>query len=84
MNYNTIMVVKLEKRSDLAADIQGILTEYGCIIAARMGLHEIENSCRQDGLITLFLDGSKSRINNLQSSLNEYEKVKAKKLSLDF
>lgn len=84
MTYNAIMVVKLKKRADLAAEIQEVLTEYGCIIAARMGLHEIENSCRQDGLITLFLDGSKSRINNLQSSLNKYDKVKAKKLSLDF
>ena len=84
MTYNTIMAVKLAKRSDLAAEVQEVLTDHGCIIAARMGLHEIENGCRQDGLITLFLDGSEERINDLKDSLNNYENVKAKTLSLNF
>ena len=84
MNYNTIMAVKLKKRSDLAAEIQEILTDHGCIIAARMGLHEIENGCRQDGLITLFLDGSQERIDDLKNNLNAYKNVRAKTLSLEF
>ena len=84
MKYNAIMAVKMNQRSELAAEIQEILTEHGCIISARMGLHEIEDGCRQDGLITLFLDGSEAEINNLQNNLNEYDSVKARTLSLNF
>lgn len=84
MKYNAIMAVKMNQRSDLAAEIQEIFTEHGCIISARMGLHEIEDGCRQDGLITLFLDGSEAEINNLQNNLNEYDSVKARTLSLNF
>lgn len=84
MKFNAIMAVKLKERSELAAEVQTVLTEHGCIISSRLGLHEVENGCRRDGLITLFLDGSEAEINDLQSSLNEYDFVEARTLSLNF
>ena len=49
-----ILGVKTEDRTENSLKIQKILTEYGCFIRTRLGLHGIEEKiCPQYGLIML-------------------------------
>ena len=51
-----IMGVQLEQRIETATSVQDILTEYGCFITTRIGLHQTaEDSCSEKGLIILEL-----------------------------
>lgn len=81
MASNFIMTVILDKRSDIAPDVQQILTEYGCIISARIGLHQVDN-CTEDGLIILHLRGENGEINELETKLKAIEKVRVKKMEI--
>jgi metal-responsive CopG/Arc/MetJ family transcriptional regulator len=75
-SYN-IMAVLVNYRSKKAGEIQNILTEYGCIIKVRLGLHEAGNVCSEEGLIILQLEGEKAQIAAFQNALNSLEGVKA-------
>lgn len=50
----TILGIKLDNRAQTALDFQKTLTEYGCIIKTRLGLHDVcGNKCAPNGLILL-------------------------------
>lgn len=50
----TIMGIKLDKRTQTALEFQKILTNYGCIIKTRLGLHDVsDNKCAPNGIILL-------------------------------
>lgn len=54
----TIIGIKIQNRMDSAVCVQQILTEYGCIINTRIGLHEnstnsCDCACSSSGLILL-------------------------------
>lgn len=50
----TIIGIKVNNRLTSAGSVQGILTDYGCIIRTRIGLHrEVEGQCSPDGIILL-------------------------------
>lgn len=80
----TIMAIKIMPRGKAAPKVQSILTEYGCIIKTRLGLHEAtDDSCSQTGLILLNLIGDdKEQINSLHDDLNDIDGVVAKILEL--
>lgn len=63
----TIIGVRLDNRTQTAVDFQRTLTNYGCIIKTRLGLHEVaNNTCSPNGLILLEV------INDTEA--NEFEK----------
>lgn len=77
MTYKVIMI-KIDRRISDAAKVQNVLTEYGCNIKVRLGLHEIsEEHCANDGLILLQVDGEKSHLDTIVEKLNEVEFVTA-------
>ena len=50
----TILGVHVAQRTKHAAKVQKILTEYGCSIRTRIGLHDaFEGVCSPNGLILL-------------------------------
>lgn len=50
----TIMGIRLDNRTQTAVDFQKTLTEYGCIIKTRLGLHNASASaCSPNGIILL-------------------------------
>lgn len=71
-----IIGIKIINRENLSIDLQDILTEFGCIIKTRLGLHDVcNNSCSDDGIILLeVINDEKSRdlINEL-SNLDNIE-----------
>lgn len=82
MNGYVILGVLVNHRSEVAVEVQEVLTKFGCIIKLRLGLHETANVCAEDALLLLQLDGSKEEISNLQESLNIIDGVETKLLSL--
>lgn len=52
-----IMGIMVEHRQETAAAVQEILTQYGCFIKTRLGLHQTaEDACSERGLILLEFD----------------------------
>lgn len=50
----TIMGVRLDNRIETAVEFQKVLTQFGCIIKTRLGLHEVsENKCAHNGIVLL-------------------------------
>ncbi|MBP1889083.1 hypothetical protein J2Z53_000662 [Clostridium moniliforme] len=76
----SIMLIKLSPRNEIAPNVQKLLTEYGCIIKTRLGLHEATiDNCSRSGLIILdLLNEDTDKILELESKLNELKGVSAK------
>lgn len=73
-----IMIVKLSHRAQKAAELQQILTKFGCSIKVRLGLHEAGDVCSNQGLIILQLTGEDESIKNFEKELGTIEGVNAK------
>jgi hypothetical protein len=82
MTYKVVLI-KVDHRSSEAAKVQDILTEYGCNIKVRLGLHEISKDfCANDGLIVLEVDGKDEELKGLVSKLNELNYIQAKMIEM--
>lgn len=65
-----IMGIKIGDRKNISKEVQGILSEYGCSIKTRLGLHEVnKGECARAGLIILELVGDEDLWNKLKSQL---------------
>ncbi len=72
----TIIGIKISNRLESAVSVQEILTEYGCIIKTRIGLHEENNGqCSPRGLILLEIinDEESIKIANELCDIEEIE-----------
>jgi hypothetical protein len=78
----TIMAILVNYRSKNAGEIQNILTQRGCLIKVRLGLHEAGDVCSENGLIILQLDGEKAEITAFHEELNAIEGVTAKLMEI--
>lgn len=66
----TIMLIMVGSRRETAVSVQTLLTEYGCSIKTRLGLHTANDSvCSNDGLIVLELVGDKNTHDELFKKL---------------
>lgn len=83
MNDSMIMAILIDKRTDAAPKVQKILTEHGCVIKTRLGMHESSN-CADEGMIILDLTASDSEVEALEAELKSVEGVKVKSMVLDF
>lgn len=79
--YN-IMAVIISLRSKKAQKVQEVLTKHGCKIKMRLGLHETDNVCSEEGLVILQLAGSDEEIKELEADLNSLDGIKAKTISI--
>lgn len=60
----TIMGIKLINRENTALEFQKILSQYGCIIKTRIGLHSLQGGfCNPDGIILLEVIDDKEIVN---------------------
>lgn len=82
MTYK-IVLIKVDHRSQEAGLVQKVLTEYGCNIKVRLGLHEASNEyCAQDGMIVLHVDGKEQELSKMLENLNTIDYVNAQMLEL--
>ncbi|MEZ4357818.1 MAG: hypothetical protein R2876_04215 [Eubacteriales bacterium] len=78
-----IMVVKIGARRDKSPKVQEVLSKFGCSIKVRLGLHETENVCSDEGILVLQLTGDRDEMLKLEKALNGMESIKAKIVMLD-
>lgn len=72
----TIIGIKISNRIEKAIEVQKILTNYGCLIKTRIGLHEkINGKCSPKGLILLEIIDNKeaTKIVNELCDIDEIE-----------
>jgi hypothetical protein len=78
-----VVLVKIDHRATEATRVQGILTDFGCNIKVRLGLHEVSKEfCANDGLVVLEVEGDKAVIDQMIEKLNAIEYVNAKLIEM--
>jgi len=79
-----VIALRLDNRTHNAIKLQQSLTEHGCNIKMRVGLHEAdENVCATDGLIILQACGNAQTIQKMLDDFNSLDGVTAKMLDLN-
>jgi hypothetical protein len=78
MDYK-IVAVKVGNREGVAQDMQRILTEHGCAIKVRLGLHDMpENTCSPAGLVLMEVAGEDPEIRAMVTKLDALPETSAK------
>jgi len=84
MNCGYIIGLRVDHRKSNAVHLQKALTEFGCAIKLRVGLHETsEDFCSDDGLIMLQVCGGKEEAEHMTEVFNDLEGVFAKLMDLN-
>jgi len=83
VSTRTVMAILIDERKNNAVRVQKILTEWGCLIKTRLGLHEgVLDQCSETGFIILELVGEPEKHEELCRKLNVLPGVKAKYMTL--
>lgn len=81
MSKRIVLGVLVRNRTSHAPKFQEIITQYGCNIKTRIGLHEVaENVCSPNGLILLEMHGDESAAAALESELSKLEGFEVQKM----
>jgi len=83
VKHSTIMAILVDKRTDAAPEVQKVLTEHGCVINNRLGIHE-SSTCADEGMIILDITVSDQEVDELEKDLTAIDGVKVKSMKLDF
>ncbi len=79
----TLVAILVGKRRESAVSVQNILTESGCYIKTRLGIHDgVLTECSDTGLIVLEVVGEKQIHEKLVNKLNTLAGVHAKMVEL--
>lgn len=73
-----VVVIGVQHRREEASQLQRVLTEHGCEVKARLGLHEAGSVCADEGLIILQLVPDEPNADSLVEELNKLDGIKAK------
>jgi hypothetical protein len=81
MDKHIILGVHIHNRGENAVRVQQLLTEYGCNIKTRLGLHEVgDGKCSNGGVLLLELVGDEDRCRGLESILATIGGVEVQKM----
>jgi hypothetical protein len=73
---HVVMGVHIQDRVKEASKVQAALTEFGCNIKTRVGMHEVdENFCASGGIVVLELVGDEAKQDALKAQLTAIEGV---------
>jgi len=79
-----ILGIKVDSRNEDAPSVQKLLTEYGCFIKTRLGLHNASDDrtmCSEDGLILLeFIMNADKEAKELEEKLEKLGGVHVRKM----
>lgn len=71
-----ILGVMINNRIKEAGNLQKVLTEHGCSIKTRLGLHEVaDDHCSESGLVIIELTGPQTDRDKLYSALEKIEGI---------
>lgn len=75
----TLLLILIDGRKKSAVNVQKILTEWGCLIKTRLGIHDgVLDSCSESGLMILELVGDEEKQLEMTRKLSLLFGVKAK------
>ena len=81
MNKHLIFGVHIQNRGENALRVQQVLTEYGCYIKTRLGLHEVdENFCSTGGVLILEMFGDLAKCEAMRDKLSVIEGIEVKEM----
>lgn len=81
MEEHFILGIHSRNRIAQSASVQKLLTEYGCNIRTRIGLHEVQDGvCAMDGVILLEMFGDRKICEELFAKLGMIEEIEVKKM----
>lgn len=84
MAHRTVIGVKISARQENVPAVQSVLTEYGCNIRTRLGMHEVSGDyCAPGGLVLLDMYGAQSEIEACYEKLSAIAGVEAKRMDFD-
>jgi hypothetical protein len=76
-----IFGVHVTDRANQVPDVQKLLTQYGCNIRTRLGLHRVdERVCSPRGLILLEMFGDPAVCEELKTKLSKLEGVEVQEM----
>ena len=73
-----VVVIGVKHRREEADKLQKLLTEHGCEVKARLGLHEAGTVCSDEGLIILQLVPDDPLGDSMVKELNKLDGITAK------
>ncbi len=77
-----LVLIKVKSRQAHAVLVQEVLTKHGCDIMLRLGLHEVDAACADDGLIVLQVKPDQNAVNGLVADLKAVPGVEVKAVSI--
>ena len=83
MHRRIILGVQIIDRLGYAPRVQQLLTEFGCSIKTRLGLHEVSDDgqfCSRSGLLLMEMLGPEEEIEKLRSALAELPGVSVERM----
>jgi len=84
LQKHVIIGVHITDRIQHVDPVQQLLTETGCSIKTRLGLHDAdENFCSPNGLLLLEMIGDDATHDDMIGKLNNIEGVEAQKMVFD-
>ena len=79
----TVLLILIGDRKQEAGVVQKILTDWGCMIKTRLGIHDgVLDSCSNSGLLVLDIVGEKAKNEEMTRKLNLIKGVKAQLVTL--
>lgn len=82
MGKTVVMGVQLNHRNETATKFQEIITQHGCTIKTRVGLHKVEgNICSASGIILLELVGEDEDVATLEQELKSIDGINIQKMT---
>lgn len=83
MMTKTILVILVSRRRESAVSVQQVLTDFGCIIKTRLGIHDgVLDRCSDSGLIVLEVVGEDRQKAELSDRLQAIPGISAKRVEL--
>lgn len=78
---HVILGVHLTNRLQNATDLQKTLSQFGCSIKTRIGLHEVsEDVCSPEGIVILELFGDEAEFAKLETQLKTIAGIEVQKM----
>ena len=78
-----VILILVSNRKDSAVKVQKILTDWGCLIKTRLGLHDsVLDTCSEQGLIFLEVVGEKTKNEEIVRKINLLSGVSAQLVEL--
>ena len=84
MANRIILGVQVTNRLQNVSEVQKVLSEYGCNIKTRLGLHDInENYCSTTGLLLMETYGDEKSILEMETKLRAIDGLVIQKMTFE-